>query len=46
MSKKKNLTPPEEIQKLYDPNFFYEHGSNPALKRFMEIMVENNAEAK
>lgn len=34
----------EEIKKLYDPNFFYEHGDNPALKKFMEIMVENHRE--
>ncbi len=34
--------PEEEIQKLYDPNTFYEHGDNPAMKKFMSIMVENN----
>jgi hypothetical protein len=34
----------EEIDQLYDPNFFYEHGDNPAMKKFMEIMVENQRE--
>ena len=37
---------PEQIQKLYDPNTFYEYGDNPALKKFMEIMVENCREGK
>lgn len=31
----------EEVDNLYDPNTFYEHGSNPALKNLMKIMVEN-----
>jgi hypothetical protein len=36
----------QEIAELYNPNTFYEHGYNPALKKFMEIMVENNNEGK
>lgn len=36
----------EQIKELYDPNYFYDHGSNPALKKLMEIMVENNKEGK
>lgn len=30
-----------EIRKLYEPETFYEHGDNPAFKKFMDIMVEN-----
>ena len=41
MSKKKNIAPQEEIDKLYRPEAFHEHGDNPALKKFMTIMVEN-----
>lgn len=26
-----------EIKKFYDPDFFYNHGDNPAHKKFMEI---------
>jgi hypothetical protein len=37
---------PEQIQKLYDPNTFFEYGDNPALKKFMEMMVENCREGK
>jgi len=45
--KKKPLSEAEEeIKKLYDPNFFYEYGDNPALKRLMEMLVENNREGK
>ena len=43
---KKATASPEEIQKLYDPNTFFEYGDNPALKKFMEIMVENHREGK
>ena len=43
---KKIAAPKEEVQKLYDPNAFFNHGDNPALKKFMEIMVENNREGK
>ncbi len=25
---------------------FYEHGDNPALKKFMDMMVENNREGR
>ncbi|KRX10504.1 hypothetical protein PPERSA_01516 [Pseudocohnilembus persalinus] len=46
MPPKKISADPEEIKKLYDPNTFYEHGSNPVLKRFMELMVENNNEGR
>jgi len=42
----KKRVPEEEIKKLYDENTFYEHGDNPAMKKFMEIMVENNREGK
>jgi hypothetical protein len=43
MSKSK-LTPEQkqaEIQKLYAPDYFYEHGDNPANKKFMEIASAN-----
>ncbi|CAD8052910.1 unnamed protein product [Paramecium sonneborni] len=40
----KNLK--EEIQKLYDPLLFYQHGDNPAYKRYIEIMQENAQEGK
>jgi hypothetical protein len=36
----------EDIEKLYEPDAFYEHGDNPALKRFMEISVENLREGR
>jgi len=26
---------PEELKKIYDPNFFYEYGENPALKQLI-----------
>lgn len=28
---------PEELKKVYDPNFFYEHGENPALKQLIQF---------
>lgn len=36
----------EEISRLYDPDFFYEHGDNIALKKFMLIAQENIREGK
>ena len=36
----------EEVQQLYDPNYFYEYGDNPAMKKYMEIAVENQREGK
>jgi len=27
-----------DIKKLYDPEMFYQHGDNPAFKRYIEIM--------
>lgn len=42
----KQTASPEEIQKLYDPDTFYNYGDNPALKKLMEITVENNREGK
>lgn len=35
-----------EIKKLYEPETFYEHGDNPAFKKFMEVMVENVREGR
>ena len=37
---KKAVASEAEIKKLYDPETFYEHGDNPAFKKFMEIMTE------
>ena len=31
----------EEIQKMYDPDTFYEYGDDPANKKYIEIMSEN-----
>jgi hypothetical protein len=30
-----------EIKQLYDENFFYEYGDNPANKKYIEIMQAN-----
>ena len=30
-----------EVKKLYEPDFFYEHGDNPANKRFLELAKAN-----
>lgn len=38
---KKKTASEAEIRKLYDPSTFYEHGDNPAMKKFMEIAIEN-----
>ena len=38
---KKKTASEAEIKKLYDPNTFYEHGDNVAMKKFMEIATEN-----
>jgi len=39
---KKMITASEaEIKELYDENYFYEHGSNPAYKKYIEIASEN-----
>ena len=46
MSKGKINVNEEQRKALYDPNMFYNHGDNPALKRLTEIMVENAAEGK
>ena len=47
MSKKKKIVASEdEIKKLYEPDYFYEHGDNPAFKKFMEICSENIKEGK
>ena len=46
MSKGKVKVTEEQRKALYDPNTFYNHGDNPALKRLTEIMVENTAEGK
>ena len=35
-----------EIKKLYEPDTFYEHGDNPAYKRFMEIATKTFNEGK
>ena len=43
---KSTTASPEEIKRLYDPNTFYDYGDNPAMKKFMEIMVENQREGK
>lgn len=43
---KKTVASESEIKKLYDPNTFYEHGDNPAFKKFMDIMVENVREGR
>ena len=44
---KKRRTPTEaEIKKLYEPEAFWEHGDNPAMKKFMTIMVENTKQGK
>ena len=43
---KKYIASETEIKKLYDPNTFYEHGDNPALKKFIEIMSENVRQGK
>lgn len=42
----KRKVSPEEIQQLYNPDTFYNYGDNPALKKLMEITVENNREGK
>lgn len=44
--KKKQKASQEEIQKLYEPEAFYEHGDNPVLKKFMTLMVENMRQGK
>ena len=31
----------EDIRKLYEPDFFYEHGDNPAYKKYIDVMKEN-----
>ena len=31
----------ERIKQLYDPNFFYEYGMNPAMKNLIQTMQEN-----
>ncbi len=36
----------EEIDRMYDPETFYQHGDNPANRQYMEISSENNREAK
>lgn len=36
----------EEINELYKPTYFWNHGDNPAYKRLSEIMVENAMEGK
>lgn len=36
----------EELKKLYDPQLFWQHGDNPAYKRYIEIMQENAQEGK
>ena len=38
---KKQTASEAEIKKLYDPETFYDHGDNPALRKFMDIMTEN-----
>lgn len=45
MSKKEKIDP-EEVKRMYDPNFFYEYGDNPALKQLIQIQIENNAEGE
>lgn len=37
----KETIPEEEIQRMYDPDTFYEYGDNPANKKYVEIMSEN-----
>jgi hypothetical protein len=39
--KTKKTASSEELSKLYDPNYFYEHGDNPAMRHFVNIMQEN-----
>jgi hypothetical protein len=36
----------EELKKIYDPNFFYEHGQNPAYKQLLQYQMENNPEGQ
>ena len=36
----------KELEKLNDPNFFYEHGQNPALKQLLQYQMENNPEGQ
>lgn len=36
----------ENIAKLYEPEAFYVHGDNPAMKKFMEIAKANFAGGK
>ncbi|EGR29430.1 hypothetical protein IMG5_155800 [Ichthyophthirius multifiliis] len=31
----------EEVKKLYDPDFFYEYGDNPAFKKLIQFQQEN-----
>ena len=38
---KKQVASEADIKKLYDPDFFYEHGDNPANKHFMEMVGQN-----
>ncbi len=45
MSKKEKIDP-EEVKRMYDPNFFYEYGDNPALKQLIQFQIENNAEGE
>lgn len=35
--------PEEAVLKLYEPERFYSHGDNPAMKRYMSLAVENCA---
>lgn len=42
----KTIFPTQAIQNLYEPDAFYEHGDNPALKQFMKHAVENQREGK
>jgi hypothetical protein len=36
----------EEIDKLYEEDYFYNYGDNPAFKKFMEITSANHFEGK
>jgi hypothetical protein len=41
MGREKLTASEEEIKKIYEPDYFYEHGSNPAYKKFVDIASEN-----
>ena len=41
MGREKLTASEEEIKKIYEPDYFYEHGINPAYKKFVDIASEN-----